>query len=153
MSGSRPFLDRTHPDVHKAMLKSAATSRRAARETGLSDGLLELVNVRVSQINGCRACLSVHAPAARKAGIEQVKLDVLPSWREAEIFDEVEKSALRLAESLTVLDPAEDRDALAEQVGQHLSTEQVSAIEWTVVLINAFNRISIASNHPVVGPR
>ncbi|PHU46278.1 hypothetical protein CSW77_26465, partial [Shigella flexneri] len=86
---------------------------------------------RVSQINGCRTCLSIHAPAARKAGVSQLKLDVLPSWHEAEIFTDQEFAALTLAESLTVLDKTEDRDAIAAEVAQYLTTEQISAIEWS----------------------
>ncbi|MGO2616621.1 MAG: carboxymuconolactone decarboxylase family protein, partial [Brevibacterium aurantiacum] len=97
MSGvnvNRPYIDKVHPEVYKAMIQAAAASRKVARAEGLSDGLLELVNVRVSQINGCRTCLSIHAPAARKAGVEELKLDLLPTWREAEVFDGQERAAL-----------------------------------------------------------
>lgn len=150
---NRPYIDKAHPEVYKSMVQAAAASRKAARAAGLSDGLLELVNVRVSQINGCRTCLSIHAPAARKAGVDEIKLDVLPTWREAEIFDDQEKAALLLAETLTIIDKAADRDAIATEAGEFLSAEQISAVEWTVILINSFNRISIASNHPVAHPR
>lgn len=153
MNANRPYVDKTHPEVYKALAQTATASRKAARAAGLDDGLIEIINMRVSQINGCRTCLSIHAPAARKAGIDQLKLDVLPSWREAEIFDDTEKSALLIAETLTILDKNADRDEIAAEAGQHLSTEQISAVEWTVTLINAFNRISIASNHPVVGAK
>ncbi|MEY8570623.1 carboxymuconolactone decarboxylase family protein [Brevibacterium linens] len=150
-NASRPFIDKIHPENYKAMAQAAASSRKASRAAGLDDGLIELVNTRVSQINGCRTCLSIHAPAARKAGVSQLKLDVLPSWHEAEIFTDQEFAALTLAESLTVLDKTEDRDAIAAEVAQFLTTEQISAIEWSTILINAFNRISIASDHPVFG--
>ncbi|HCG56886.1 MAG: carboxymuconolactone decarboxylase family protein [Brevibacterium sp.] len=93
------------------------------------------------------------AAASRKAGVEELKLDLLPTWREAEIFDDQERSALLLAETLTVIDKAADRDAIAAEAGEYLSADQISAVEWTVTLINAFNRISIASNHPVARPR
>ena len=83
----------------------------------------------------------------------QLKLDVLPSWHEAEIFTDEEFAALTLAESLTVLDKAADRDQIAADAAQNLTTEQISAIEWSIILINAFNRISIASDHPVFGAK
>lgn len=150
---NRPYIDKIHPEVYKSMVQAATASRKAARATGLSDGLLELVNTRVSQINGCRTCLSIHAPAARKAGVEEIKLDLLPTWREAEIFDDQERAALLLAETLTLIDKTADRDAIATEAGEFLSAEQISAVEWTVILINSFNRISIASNHPVARPR
>ncbi|MGO2816349.1 MAG: carboxymuconolactone decarboxylase family protein, partial [Brevibacterium aurantiacum] len=76
-----------------------------------------------------------------------------PTWREAEVFDGQERAALLLAETLTVIDKAADRNEIAIEAGEYLSAEQISAVEWTVTLINAFNRISIASNHPVARPR
>lgn len=150
---NRPYIDKIHPEVYKSMIQAATASRRVARAAGLEDGLLELVNTRVSQINGCRTCLSIHAPAARKAGVEEIKLDLLPTWREAEVYDDQEKAALLLAETLTIIDKTADRNEIAIDAGEYLSAEQISAVEWTVILINSFNRISIASNHPVARPR
>ena len=120
-NASRPFIDKIHPENYKAITQAAAASRKASRAAGLDDGLIELVNTRVSQINGCRTCLSIHAPAARNAGISQLKLDVLPSWHEAEIFTDEECAALTLAESLTVLDKAADRDQIAADAAQNLT--------------------------------
>lgn len=88
---NRPYIDKIHPEVYKSMIQAATASRKVARAAGLSDGLLELVNTRVSQI----------------------KLDLLPTWREAEVYDDQEKAALLLAETLTSIDKAADRDAIA----------------------------------------
>ncbi|SMX91066.1 hypothetical protein BAUR920_02483 [Brevibacterium aurantiacum] len=52
MNANRPYIDKTRPEVFKAMSQSAAASRKAARAASLDDGLIELVNTRVSQING-----------------------------------------------------------------------------------------------------
>lgn len=153
MNANRPFIDKSHPEVYKAAVAAASATRKAAVEAGLDIGLIELINTRVSQINGCHTCLSIHVPAARKAGVDQLKLDVLAAWRESHIFDDRERSALLLAESLTNLDVPVDRDEIAAEAGQHLSTEQIAAVEWIATFINAFNRISIASNHPTVGAK
>lgn len=151
MHANRPFIDKANPEIYKAAVAAAQATRKAAVAAGLDVALIELVNSRVSQMNRCHTCLSIHVPAARKAGVDQLKLDILSAWRHAEIFSDVERSALLLAESLTDLSVPVDHEAVAAEVGQHLSTEQISAIEWVVTLINAFNRISIASNHPTVG--
>ncbi|MFJ9552666.1 carboxymuconolactone decarboxylase family protein [Nocardiopsis sp. NPDC101807] len=150
MSAERPYIDKEHPEVYGAMLKAAAASRSAAREAGLGDDTLELINLRVSQINGCPTCLGIHSSKARKAGVAQSTLDVLPAWREVASFTEEQRAALELAESLTVIDPTIDRQALNARAAAHLTTAQISAVEWTTTLINAFNRISIASGHPVL---
>ena len=150
MNAERPYIDKEHPKVYGAMLRAAAASRAASHEAGLGDDLIELVNIRVSQINACATCLSIHLPKAREAGIEQSTLDVLPAWRETRLFTDAQRAALELAESLTVIDPAVDRRAVNARAAAHLTTAQISAVEWTATLINAFNRVSIASGHPVL---
>lgn len=150
MSAERPYIDKEHPEVYRAMVKAAAACRTAANEAGLGDDLIEMVNIRVSQINGCSTCLSIHLPKARRAGVEQSTLDVLAAWRETDLFTDAQRAAFELAESLTAIDPALDRQAVNARAAAHLTTAQISAVEWTATLINAFNRISIASGHPVV---
>lgn len=135
--------------VYKPLVRAVVASREAAEEAGLDEGLRELVNVRVSQLNGCAACLATHVPAARKAGVEQDRLDMLPAWREIAAYTDEERAALRLAETLTTLDDVDEREAAQEAAAEVFSEEQLIALEWTIVLINAFNRVSIASRHRV----
>lgn len=143
----RPQLDRTPREVYKRLVRTAVASREASTAAGLDEALLEQVNVRVSQINGCAACLATHVPAAREAGVSQQRLDLLPSWRELDGFGGPERAALRLAETLTLLDDVDERAAATEAAAEHFTDEQLAALEWTIVLINAFNRVSIASHH------
>lgn len=150
----RPFIDKEHPTVQKALVKASTASRTASHGVGLGDDTIELINMRVSQINGCLTCLSLHAPRAREAGVTQQQLDVLPAWRDAmTVYSGVQRAALLIAESLTVIDTSQDRDAIVAQAAQHLSTEQIAAVEWTAVMINAFNRVSIASGHPALSAK
>lgn len=142
-----PQLDRVHREVYKQMVRSAVASREASEGAGLDEALRELVNVRVSQINGCAACLSTHVPAARKAGVSQRRLDLLPAWRELDGFGTRERAALRLAETLTTLDDVEERAAALADAATCFDEGQLAALEWTIILINSFNRISIASHH------
>ena len=141
-----PQLDQVR-DVYKQLVRSAVASREASTEAGLDEGLLEMVNVRVSQINGCAACLATHVPSARKAGVTQRRLDLLPAWRELDAFGEPERAALRLAETLTRLDDADERAGAIAAASEHFDDDQLAALDWTIVLINAFNRVSIASHH------
>lgn len=150
----RPFIDKEHPTVQKALVKASTASRTASHGVGLGDDTIELINMRVSQINGCLTCLSLHAPRARDAGVTQQQLDLLPAWRDAmTMYSGAQRAALLIAESLTVIDTSQDRDAVVAQAAQHLSTEQIAAVEWTAVMINAFNRVSIASGHPALSAK
>ena len=142
-----PRLDQTPKEVYKQLVRTAVASREASTDAGLDESLLELVNVRVSQLNGCAACLATHVPAARKAGVTQERLDLLPAWRELDGFDGPERAALRLAESLTRLDDVDERAAATDAAAEHFEPGQLAALEWSIVLINAFNRVSIASGH------
>ena len=151
MSTEKPRIDlvREANDVYKTLVKVAGTSRHFAGNNGIGRDLAELVNVRVSQMNGCLACLEQHTPEAREAGVPEQKLDLLPAWRESELYDDRERAALGLAESLTLMPSHAERESVYAFAAQHLGDAEIAAVEWTAIAINAFNRVSIASAHQV----
>jgi len=145
----RPFLDKTMPDAWKAASTFSTAVREAAEKGGLTIQESELIKVRASQINQCAFCMDLHAREARDAGIPQQKLDLLPGWRETDLFDEREKAVLAIAEAATVLPLSEESEANLFGARSVLGDETFVAAEWVAVTINAFNRISILSEHPV----
>ena len=146
-----PYLDKFYPQVAKAQNNVITQLKKVYPEVDLGRDLVELCMVRVSQINGCAACLSVHVPAARKAGVHQNKLDVLPAWREIpDYFTEQEYAALELAEEITTLPPGRRHADAAVRACEFFAEEQVAALEWAIIHINTYNRISIMSGHPPV---
>ncbi|MFJ9180073.1 carboxymuconolactone decarboxylase family protein [Streptomyces sp. NPDC102360] len=145
----RVFIDKQSPDAYKAFRHASEAVRAEATEAGLEPELRELINVRVSQINGCAFCLNTHTRAALHAGESPLRLGVLPGWRDAELFTDRERAALGLAEAVTRPD-----DAVAQEVAYGAAREvfddaEISAVIWTAITINAFNRVSILSKHPV----
>lgn len=149
VSPARPYLDQLSPQVYKAQVQVAKAVRAASREAGLDRILVELINVRVSQINGCAYCLDTHVRDALLAGETSQRLAVLPGWRDTDLFSETERAALQVAEAVTSLGSAEDRDRAVAQARAQLSDEQFSVISWIAITMNAFNRLSIMSRHPV----
>lgn len=143
-----PYLDKFFPEVYKSLNKVAGQIRKIYPDVDLSTALIELISVRASQLNGCAACLSIHVPAARRAGVSEAQLDVLPAWREVDLFDDQEKAALELCEELTLLPPGRRHADAAVRAGRYFAEEQVAALEWAIIMINTYNRISIASGHP-----
>jgi AhpD family alkylhydroperoxidase len=116
----------------------------AALESGpLDKSLLEWVNLRVSQINGCAYCLEMHAHLLREAGESNRRLDALAGWRCSELFDARERAALAWAESLTDIVRSGAPDADFAALGEHFSAQEISDLTLAVGLINAFNRIAI----------
>lgn len=145
---TRIDITKTTPDVYKALNAASLKSREAWEAVGLTEEDVELAKVRVSQINGCVACLGVHVPALREAGMDQRLIDVMPAWRDAgSPFTAKQRAILELAETLTKLDRPEAREAVIDAALEHFTPEQVSALEWSIILIGAYNRVSISSGH------
>jgi len=142
-------IDKQTPEAYQAMVGVSTAVLGAAKGAGLSRSLVELVNVRVSQLNGCPTCLEVHHRRAAAAGVTEKQLATLSVWRDTELFDEHEQAALRLAEVTSALpdhDTAEREYASAREV---LTDDELSAVIWVAITIGAFNRVSILSRHEV----
>ncbi|MFE4542747.1 carboxymuconolactone decarboxylase family protein [Arthrobacter sp. NPDC056727] len=146
---SHIFLDKHHPAAWRALNGLGLKAKEAMLEAGLDSKLIELLNVRISQINGCAYCLDMHVADAVKGGESTQRLAVLPAWRDTEVFEDHERAALALAESVTVLPDARTRDLEEAYARKHLSDAQCSAVSWLAIAMNAFNRVSITSQHPV----
>jgi AhpD family alkylhydroperoxidase len=143
------FLDKEAPAAWRALNGLGLKAREAADEAGISRTLVELMHVRISQINGCAFCLNMHVADALKAGETSQRLAVLPAWRDTGLFTARERAALTLAESITILPDAHTRDREDAFAREHLSTAEYSAVSWLAITMNAFNRVSITSQHPV----
>ncbi|MGW5126001.1 carboxymuconolactone decarboxylase family protein [Streptomyces sp. NPDC004069] len=145
----RIFIDKQHPTAYRALVQTAEAVREVAAGAGLDRTLVELVNLRVSQINGCAYCLNVHTRAAVRAGETTQRLGVLAAWRDTELFTPDERAALALAEATTDPGDAALQETAYETAREVLTDDQISAVIWVAVTINAFNRVSIMSKHPV----
>ncbi|MEV7598156.1 carboxymuconolactone decarboxylase family protein [Kitasatospora sp. NPDC089797] len=148
-AGRRVFIDKQSPTAYKALLGAAEAARAAATEAGLDRRLVELVNLRVSQLNGCAYCLNVHTRAALREGETTQRLGVLPAWRDTELFTGRERAVLALAEATTHPADATAQEAAYALAREALTEEEISAAIWVAITINAFNRVSIMSKHPV----
>ncbi|GGU98445.1 alkyl hydroperoxide reductase AhpD [Streptomyces litmocidini] len=145
----RIYVDKQSPKAYHALVQTADAVRATAAEAGLDRILVELVNLRVSQLNGCAYCLDVHTRAALRAGETTRRLGVLPAWRDTELFTDRERAALALAEATTAPSDSLARERAFDGARRVLGDEEISAVIWVAITINAFNRVSILSGHPV----
>jgi AhpD family alkylhydroperoxidase len=151
-AGSTPrriFIDKQSPKAYHALVQTSEAVRATAADAGLDRGLVELVNLRVSQINGCAYCLRVHTRAAQRAGETTERLGVLSAWRDTELFSPTERAALGLAEATTAPSDAVAQESAYTAARAELTEDQIAAVIWVAITINAFNRVSILSKHPV----
>ncbi|MEV0493352.1 carboxymuconolactone decarboxylase family protein [Streptomyces atratus] len=145
----RIFIDKQGPKAYHTLVQTSEAVRAAAADAELDRVAVELINLRVSQINGCAYCLNVHTKAALRAGETTQRLGVLAAWRDTELFTPKERAALALAEATTVPSDATAQESAYDTARQVLTDDQISAVIWVAITINAFNRVSIMSKHPV----
>ncbi len=112
--------------------------------SSINPALKSLVELRVSQINGCAYCVSLHSNEARQAGVEQQTLDCLPAWGESGLFAEKEMVALGWAEAVTTIAQQSDMDGQLSKLLTQFS--EAEAVDLTVIisLMNCMNRIAIS---------
>jgi uncharacterized peroxidase-related enzyme len=114
-------------------------------ESSSLDPLLRaLVEIRISQINGCVYCVDLHSEQARRLGETQQRLDTLPVWYESPYFDERERAALTWAEALTDISQSRAPDADYDRLCEYFSEKEIVDLSIAIALMNAWNRISIA---------
>ncbi len=120
------------------------TLEDVVRQGTLEGSLLELVRMRVSQINGCAYCIDMHSKDARAASETEQRLYALSAWREAPFFSERERAALDWAETLTLIANEEVSDELFSKVRGAFSEEELVGLTLAVVAINGWNRFAVA---------
>lgn len=131
---------------YQTMQPLVALGKNIRAANRLEPALIELVLMRVSQINGCAYCMDMHSKDARAAGETEQRLFVLPAWRETALYSERERIALAWAEELTELTTHEAvSDALYAQARQHFDEEALVDLTLLIGVINSFNRLNIAA--------
>ncbi|HEY1579475.1 MAG TPA: carboxymuconolactone decarboxylase family protein [Terracidiphilus sp.] len=124
------------------MVTGMAALSHALRKSGMEPELLEMIKIRVSQINGCAFCVQYHLNDARKLNVPAAKLDLLAAWREAGIYSERETAALEWAERVTLLAAHHVDDEAFSQVSAHFSEREVAFLTTAVGQINFWNRVA-----------
>ncbi|WP_243041434.1 carboxymuconolactone decarboxylase family protein [Dyella sedimenti] len=128
-----------YPQVMKSMMDFSA----AVHGNTLERPLVELVLLRVSQINGCAYCLDMHSKDARAAGETEQRLYLLQAWREAPFYTEREQAALAWAEAVTQFGGHGVPDEVYARAMASFSEEELVKLNLLVVLINGWNRVAI----------
>ncbi len=128
------------PESYRAMKALEESNRKL-----MDPALLELVNMRVSQMNGCAYCIDMHSKDARAAGETEQRLYALNAWRETPFFTERERAALALAESITNLSVGHVPDDVFAEAVSVLGETELAQVIWRATIINAWNRIAITT--------
>jgi len=136
-----PSLPQVARDSYRAMLA-------LSRSVRLEPRLRHLIDIRVSQINGCAFCLDMHHRDARADGEAEQRLDTLAGWREAPFFTARERAALALAEAMTRLaDGGHVDDAVYDEAAARFGDE-LPQVLFAITVINSWNRLMVTAQTP-----
>ncbi|WP_394829044.1 carboxymuconolactone decarboxylase family protein [Pendulispora albinea] len=134
-----PFL--TMPGTREAFL----SVHKATQGCGVPPKLLELIHVRVGQINGCSVCVDMHTRILKKSGESDARIFALSVWRETPYYTEAERAALALAEAATRLCDRPDAvpDEVWKEASRHFSEAALGALVIAIGLANFANRLNV----------
>ncbi|WP_426184933.1 carboxymuconolactone decarboxylase family protein [Microbacterium sp. TWP3-1-2b2] len=138
-------LSKTNSAAYRHVLELDGQVAEALAAAGVDGKLVELVKLRVSQLNGCAYCLRMHTRDAIKKGESADRLAVVTAWWESQYFTAQERAALGLAEEVTKMVVPER----ADWDDGSLTPEQISAISWLAIVTGVWNRVAVRSHYPV----
>ncbi len=139
MTALRLPYDTLSPAAYQGLL----ATKKALEKSPLGKAFIELIYLRVSQINGCAFCLEMHAAALRAGGVPQAKLDSLAGWHVSPHFDARERAALAWAESLADVGRTHAPDADFEPLKAHFSEAEIADLSFAIALMSGMNRLAI----------
>jgi AhpD family alkylhydroperoxidase len=123
--------------------KLSAVSLAIKNESSIDSGLLHLVDIRASQLNGCAFCVDMHIKEAKIHGERELRLHHLVIWRESNLFNEKERAALELVEAVTKLGAEGVSDEIYQKVSTQFSEKEISDLVFAIATINAWNRLGV----------
>ncbi|HZR11424.1 MAG TPA: carboxymuconolactone decarboxylase family protein [Myxococcales bacterium] len=135
------------PDAYRAMI----ALEDYVHSTGLELALLELVKIRASYLNGCAFCIDMHTKDARAEGETEQRIYAVPVWRETPFFTPRERAALAWTEAVTELGRDGVPDDVYAEARAHFEEAELVRLTMAVVVINGWNRLSIAFRTEVGG--
>jgi AhpD family alkylhydroperoxidase len=116
----------------------------ALKSASIEQGLLDLVHIRASQLNGCAFCVDMHAKEAKIHGERELRVHHLTVWRESPLYSARERAALEWTEAVTQLNGKGIDDDVYARAREELSEQEITDLTYAISVINTWNRLSIA---------
>ncbi|AKJ31848.1 alkylhydroperoxidase [Caldimonas brevitalea] len=145
MSTARLPYARLAPKAFQGLLSLS----NAIRKDLLGHRLVDLVFLRVSQINGCAYCVDMHWRDLMQQDIDARQANAVAAWREAPFFDARERAALRWAEIVTALPQADASDEEFALLRAQFSDEEIAELGFAIAAINAWNLLNVSFRNPL----
>lgn len=155
MSENKGNMERiTFQDLPEGFLGGLRKSQDYIDNSGLDKRLLELIRMRVSQINSCAYCLDMHLKEGIEEGDTPLRLVSVSAWRETNYYTPREQAALAFAETLTYMPANESSEHIHDELSKHFSKKDIALLTLAIIQINSWNRLvrsfgTVAGNYQV----
>ena len=130
-------------------LKAMINLSKSVSQSAIGERIFELVNLRVSQINGCGVCVDMHWRFLLKQGAEPRHLNAIAGWREAPFFSARERAALAWAEAVNALPQRDDTDAAYRELREHYSETEVVELSYAIAAIRGWNVLNLSLRNQI----
>jgi AhpD family alkylhydroperoxidase len=114
-------------------------------QSTLSKSLIEIIKIRVSQINKCAYCIDYHTRDALKNGESARRIFALSAWQESPLFTVIERSVLEVAEEITLIFNHGVSDDTYEKLNSHFTKKEIADIIICICHMNFLNRVGIST--------
>ena len=131
-------------DLSPELMSGFRAVKVALEKSVVEQKLIELVYLRVSQINGCAYCLNLHTNSLLKGGETQRRIAEVAGWRVSDQYSEKERAALNWAEQLTNISTCHADDESYEALKKVFSDKEISDLTFAISLMNGMNRLAIS---------
>ena len=132
-----------------ANLKAMINLSGSVKQSSLGAHLVELVNLRVSQINGCGICVDMHWRDLIKQDVAPRHLNAVAGWREAPFFTERERAALGWAEAVNALPQRDDTDAAYAVLERHFTPTEIAELSYAIATIRGWNVLNLSLRNQI----
>jgi len=130
-----------YKEIAKETIGNLYKAHNSIRKSGIDEKLIALVELRVSQINGCAYCCSYHAKELSSFGFEQDVINRLPGWKHTNAFNDEQKLVLEWAEAL--IDSKDDWQHIKTKLTKQFTEREIVELTASITLMNTLNKLRI----------
>lgn len=137
------------PQLAPKAFKALYDLSMAVHDGALGPRLVELVQLRVSQINGCAFCIDMHWAALVKQDMDPRHINAVAGWREAPFFSARERAALHWAELVNAIPQRDASDEAFAALKAHFSDAEIAELGFAIAAIKAWNLLNVSFRNPL----
>ncbi|MDR6464659.1 carboxymuconolactone decarboxylase family protein [Chryseobacterium sediminis] len=130
-----------YKEIAKETIGNLYKAHNSIRKSGIDEKLIALVELRVSQINGCAYCCSYHAKELSDFGFEQDVINRLPGWKHTNAFDDQQKLVLEWAEA--IIYNKDDWQNIKSKLIEQFTEREFVELTASITLMNTLNTLRI----------